>query len=84
MKIPRDESAASLIHRVSKLGYIQTRQTGSHIRLSRISIDKREHITIPNHNPIKIGTLAEIIRQIALQLEMDKAEVIKLLFERDI
>ena len=40
------------------------RQTGSHIRLTKV-IDGKEHaITIPNHKPIKIGTLQNIVKDI--------------------
>ena len=81
MKIPRDESAASLIHRLEQFGYITTRQTGSHIRLSRKSPDKTDYITVPNHNPIKIGTLSDILRDVSIQLNLSKEELIKTLFK---
>ena len=81
MKIPRDESAASLIHRLERFGYIKTRQTGSHIRLSRFSKEKTDHITIPNHNPIKIGTLADILREVSTQLKLSKEQLFIKLFK---
>jgi len=34
MKMPRDLSGADLVKRLAALGYSQTRQTGSHIRLT--------------------------------------------------
>lgn len=56
MKIPRDLSGQELIKRLKQLGYLPTRQSGSHIRLT--TTQKREHnITIPNHDNLKIGTL---------------------------
>ena len=64
MKVPRDVSADDLIKLLSQYGYIVDRQTGSHIRLSK-KLDKGEHvITIPNHKPIKIGTLQSIVKDI--------------------
>jgi len=80
MKIPRDESAERLIRRLSAFGYTKTRQTGSHIRISRITPDKTDHVTIPNHNPIRIGTLSDILRNVAIQLNISKEELIQQLF----
>lgn len=34
MRLPRDLTGAELVRRLAKLGYRQTRQTGSHVRLS--------------------------------------------------
>ena len=81
MKLSRDESGASLIKKLGKFGYVVTRQQGSHIRLSRIVEDKEHHITIPNHNPIKIGTLSKILNDVAQHLEMDKEELVKFINE---
>jgi hypothetical protein len=38
------------------------------------------HITIPNHNPIRIGTLSDILKEIATHLDMSKEELIKKIF----
>jgi predicted RNA binding protein YcfA (HicA-like mRNA interferase family) len=79
MKIPRDLSGNDLIRLLRKYGFEQTRQTGSHIRLTT----QREgefHITIPNHSPIKIGTLSAILSDIALHLKMTKEELMHELF----
>jgi len=56
MKLSRDESGLSLIAKLAKLGYVITRQKGSHIRLYSFSEENEHHLTIPNHDPIKIGT----------------------------
>ncbi len=53
MRLPRSVSAPELIKGLKVLGYEVTRQTGSHIRLST-NQNGQHHITIPNHNPIKI------------------------------
>ncbi len=81
MKLSRDESGASLIKKLSKLGYVVTRQKGSHVRLSRIAIDKEHNITIPNHDPIKIGLLSKIISDVAQHLEIEKEDLLKMLNE---
>lgn len=76
MKLPRDISASALIEQLSKLGYNVTRQKGSHIRLSYQDKDKNHHITIPNHRPIKIGTLARILSDVAKNLDMSRIELL--------
>ena len=64
MKIPRDISAAQLVKALRGLEYVITRQTGSHIRLTTMQHGEH-HETIPNRNPIKIGTLNGILKSIA-------------------
>jgi predicted RNA binding protein YcfA (HicA-like mRNA interferase family) len=81
MKLSRDESGESLIKKLSKLGYVVTRQKGSHIRLSKIDENVHLHITIPNHNPIKIGLLSKILNDVARNLDMSKEALIKLIDE---
>jgi predicted RNA binding protein YcfA (HicA-like mRNA interferase family) len=79
MKIPRDITGQELIKRLKKYGYIITRQTGSHIRITTTLIGEH-HITIPNHNPLKIGTLSSILSELAHHFSKTKDEVIKDLF----
>lgn len=59
MRLPRDVSGVHLVAALKAFDYTVTRQTGSHIRLTT-SKSGEHRITIPNHNPIKIGTLASI------------------------
>ncbi len=77
MKIPRDLSAADLIKSLKKLGYEQSRQVGSHIRLVTNLKGKEFHMTIPNHNPLKVGTLNNILKEISNQLEISKEELLR-------
>jgi predicted RNA binding protein YcfA (HicA-like mRNA interferase family) len=60
MKLPRDISGADLAKALSRLGYRTTRQTGSHLRLTTEE-QSQHHVTIPNHDAIKVGTLAGIL-----------------------
>lgn len=62
MKIPRDLSAQKLIKLLGEFQYFESRQTGSHISLTR-KTETEYHITIPNHNPLKIGTLNNILNE---------------------
>jgi predicted RNA binding protein YcfA (HicA-like mRNA interferase family) len=56
MKIPRDIGASELIRALRVLGYESVRQDGSHIRLTTTR-DGTHHVTVPNHRPLKTGTL---------------------------
>ncbi|MCK4797848.1 MAG: type II toxin-antitoxin system HicA family toxin [Spirochaetes bacterium] len=79
-KIPRNISGNKFIKILSKFGYIKTRQSGSHIRLTSKYKEKDHNITIPAHQDLKIGTLNNILKDIANYLKIDKNELIKKLF----
>ena len=64
MRIPRDLSGADLIKRLNRFGYVMSRQTGSHVRLTS-QAHGEHHVTIPNHDPLRIGTLAAILDSVA-------------------
>ncbi len=64
MRLPRDLTGAQLVRALCKLGYMPTRQTGSHVRLTCES-PKQHHITVPLHDPLRIGTLAVILSAVA-------------------
>jgi predicted RNA binding protein YcfA (HicA-like mRNA interferase family) len=81
MKLPREIGGSDLVKLLSHFGYHQTRQTGSHIRLTSSVKGKEHHLTIPNHSPIKVGTLSSIITSIAEYLKMEKQSVINELFK---
>jgi predicted RNA binding protein YcfA (HicA-like mRNA interferase family) len=79
MKSPRDVSGADLAKRLGRLGYAVTRQTGSHLRLTTSDRDQH-HVTIPNHDSLKVGTLAGILNEVAGHLEISRDELIQQLF----
>ncbi len=80
MKIPRDLNAGELIKLLKKIDYFETRQSGSHIRLTRKKDNSEHHITIPNHDPIKLGTLNSIINDLSSNLNISKKELLQKLF----
>ncbi|MBL8231274.1 MAG: type II toxin-antitoxin system HicA family toxin [Bryobacterales bacterium] len=43
--MPRDLSGPDLIAALGRLGYTQTRQTGSHVRLT-VSLPRQAHLTV--------------------------------------
>lgn len=82
MKIPRDISGFELVKALEIYGYKITRQKGSHIRLTTQK-NGEHHITIPNHKPLKIGTLSAILSDISKHLEIKKEEMIINLFTKE-
>ena len=84
MRLPRDisgEELASLLHR--HYGYTVVRQRGSHMRLTAISAQGNEHhVSIPRHNPIRVGTLNRILADVGLHLGVDQEDIILKLFVR--
>lgn len=78
-KIPRNLTGKDLIKALKTLGYEQSRQVGSHIRLTT-NKKGSHHITVPSHDPIKIGTLSNILKDIALHFKISKEELINLIF----
>ena len=65
MKLPRDVSGADAVKALRRLGFEKTRQTGSHIRLSKGGC----HATVPQHPSLAPKTLLSILRQAGVSLE---------------
>ncbi len=78
-RLPRNLSGKTLINKLKKLGYKPTRQVGSHIRLTTEQ-NGIHHITIPDHTPLKVGTLSNILRDVAEHFEISKQELMDRLF----
>jgi predicted RNA binding protein YcfA (HicA-like mRNA interferase family) len=80
MKIPRDLDASDLLQLLRKnYGYEFVRQSGSHIRLR--TIQNGEHfITVPNHSPLKVGTLNQILSEVADHFNKEKNNLMQDLF----
>ena len=79
-KIPRNISGRQLSQSLKRFGYEITRQTGSHMRLTSRRKDEFHHITIPDHMSLKIGTLNQILKDIASHLKIEKQALMKELF----
>ena len=79
MRLPRDLSGHQLARALSRLGYEQTHQTGSHLRLTT-SRRGEHHVTIPANDPIKIGTLSAILRDVAEHAKLSRDELLRRLF----
>jgi len=75
MRLPRDLSGADLVKALRILGYEPTLQTGSHIRLTTRE-NGEHHVTIPNHSPLRIGTLASVLDSVAKHFALSRQELI--------
>ncbi|HEX6623515.1 MAG TPA: type II toxin-antitoxin system HicA family toxin [Pyrinomonadaceae bacterium] len=75
MKLPRDVSGDDLAKALKALGYHVTRQSGSHLRLTTTE-GGDHHITIPRHDPVRIGTLAAILDDVAEHFEISRDELL--------
>jgi predicted RNA binding protein YcfA (HicA-like mRNA interferase family) len=80
VKIPRDLSANQLVRALSRLGYSVTRQTGSHVRLTTAE-NGEHHITIPSHDPLKVGTLSAILSDVAAHAKITRNQLLETLFD---
>ena len=81
MKLPRDVSGAQLVKLLARLGYRVSRQTGSHIRLT-CELPKQHHVTIPNHDDLRLGTLAAILADVASHHGLSREGLIEKVFGR--
>jgi len=75
MRLSRDVSGADLIKAFRVFGYQISRQTGSHIRLTT-SENGTHHVTIPNYSPLRIGTFAAILDDIANHFKISRRELL--------
>lgn len=81
MRIPRNISGVDLIKKLKSFGYEPTRQSGSHIRITTQK-NGVHHITIPEHKPLKIGTLSAILKDVAAHFNIPKDTLITQLFSK--
>ena len=69
-------SGKDLISFLESLGYEVIRQRGSHVRLLKNTAAGRHKLTIPDHNPVAKGTLADILNKVSIWCQIDKQEII--------
>jgi len=79
MKLPRDLSGAELVKGLEKVGYVVVRQRSSHIRLTT-QRDGEHHVTVPNHDALKVGTLCGILGDVAAHLGVDRNTLLEQMF----
>jgi predicted RNA binding protein YcfA (HicA-like mRNA interferase family) len=79
MRLPRNVSGDDLIAALAKLGYLPTRQRGSHVRLTTDQNGKHD-ITVPRHDSLRIGTLASILRDVEAHFGITRDDLLERLF----
>ena len=79
MKVPRDLSGHDLARALRELGYRIDHQTGSHLRLTT-QVAGEHHVTIPAHDPLKIGTLNAILGEVADHAGATRQQLLRRLF----
>jgi len=79
MKLPRDLSGVDLIKVLCKhFGYARVNQQAIHVILE--STDPRQHrISVPDHSPLRVGTLNSILRAIATAKGIEKEDFLNFL-----
>ncbi|HEY7608551.1 MAG TPA: type II toxin-antitoxin system HicA family toxin [Alphaproteobacteria bacterium] len=79
MNLPRDLSGTELAKALGRLGYRTTCQSGGHMRLTTMD-GGQHHVTVPNHESLKLGTLAGILSDVAAHFQITRDELLKRLF----
>ena len=79
MRLPRDLTGAQMVRALTKFDYSPTRQTGSHVRLTCES-PVQHHVTVPMHDPLRIGTLAAVLTAVADAHGLTRDELLQRLF----
>jgi len=76
MKVPRDLSGARLIKVLCRdWGYRQLNQEGSHVIL-QTDTPGHQRMSVPNHNPLRVGTLNGILKAVANHKGVDRQAVL--------
>lgn len=80
MRLPRDltgRELAALLHR--HFDYEIVRDSGSHVRLS-ITVGSEHRVTVPFGGPLRVGTLAAILSEVAKHHGITRSELEERLF----
>jgi len=80
LRLPRDLSGHELIRLLRRYGYERTRQVGSHIRLQSSLRGHEHHVTVPDHNTLRLGTLSAILSDVADYLNIERSKLEQELF----
>ena len=77
MKLPRDLNGADLVRALCKhFGYRQVNREGSHIIL-QVETPRHHRLAIPDHHPLRLGTLNAILRAVAVAQGVDKEVILR-------
>ncbi len=74
MKLPRDLSGEELVKHLCRLWeYRHVHDVGSHV----ISSPGHQRIAVPEHHPLRVGTLNAILAGVAAHKGLTKEDVLK-------
>ena len=82
MRMPSDLGGEELARLLRKYDYAVSRQVSSHLRLTT-QHNGGHHVTIPNHDPIRLGTLNSIFKDVAEHFGASRAELMETLFGKE-
>jgi predicted RNA binding protein YcfA (HicA-like mRNA interferase family) len=76
VKLPRDLNGRQLAQTLIRhFGYREVNRVGSHIILQTES-PKHHRVSVPDHDPLRIGTLNAILRSVAEAKAISRAEIL--------
>ena len=76
MKIPRDLSGAQLVKALCRdWSYRKVHQEGSHLILET-DAPSHQRLSVPNHNPMRVGTLNSIVRAVSTHKGVDRQQLL--------
>ena len=79
MKVPRDLSGAQQVKVLCRdRNYRVMHQEGSHIIL-QTDAPPHQRISVPNHNPIRVGTLNSIVRAVSAHKGVERQQLLEAL-----
>ena len=67
-RMPRVSSRGA-IRALERIGFLQVRQTGSHVVMKRVTDEGVRGCVVPFHRELKIGTLKGILKQARVSIE---------------
>lgn len=76
MKMPRDVDGANLVELLCRdFGYRKIHQVGSHVVL-QCDAPAHHRIAVPDHRPLRLGTLNAILRAVERAIGASRADLI--------
>ncbi|HEY4113160.1 MAG TPA: type II toxin-antitoxin system HicA family toxin [Rhizomicrobium sp.] len=76
MKLPRDVSGRALAQAlIRSWGYRQVNRVGSHMIL-QTEVPMHHRVSIPDHDPLRIGTLNGILRSVAAAKGVSREQLV--------
>ncbi len=64
--MPRPFPYRVVVRKLAAAGFLEARQTGSHVKFVRETAAGRLVVTVPRHREVRTGTLSSILRQARL------------------